>query len=108
MNGVAAKIAQKIGMFFQHEDRNAGASEKEAEHHSGRAAADDDAAGLQFLIHANCATSSSAAAINIQIEEWPNQTSVPRWFDSLGAIMVRVLSRISARHYKIVMLDARE
>lgn len=53
MNGVAPKIAQEIGMFFQHEDRHASARQKKAEHHSSRAAAGDDAARLEYSrIHA--------------------------------------------------------
>jgi hypothetical protein len=45
MNRVAAKIAIEIRVLFQHDDLDAGAGEKKAGHHSGRAAADDDAAG---------------------------------------------------------------
>jgi len=49
MNRVAAEIAQKIGVFFQDNHLHARAREKEAKHHSGRAAANDDATCLQFL-----------------------------------------------------------
>ena len=49
INGVAAEIAQEIGVFFQDNDLHAGAREKETKHHSGRAAANDDATCLQFL-----------------------------------------------------------
>jgi hypothetical protein len=44
MNGIAAKIAIEIGVFFQDGDIDAGAREKITGHHSGRAAADDKAA----------------------------------------------------------------
>ncbi len=43
MHGVAAKIAQEIGVLFQHRDLDAGAGQKKAEHHPGRPAADDTA-----------------------------------------------------------------
>jgi len=49
MNSVAAEIAQEIGVFFQYEDLHARACEKKGKHHSGRAAAYDDTARLQFL-----------------------------------------------------------
>jgi hypothetical protein len=45
MDRVAAKIAEEVGVFFQHRDIDAGAREQEAEHHAGRTAAGDDAAG---------------------------------------------------------------
>ena len=53
MNRVAPEIAQEIGVLFQHKDLHAGAREKEAEHHSGRAAANDDTMCLQFLRRSN-------------------------------------------------------
>jgi hypothetical protein len=43
VHSVAAKVTQKIGVFFQHHDLNAGARQKEAEHHSGRTAAGNTA-----------------------------------------------------------------
>ncbi len=45
MNGVAAKIAEKVGVFFEDEDFDAGASEKEAENYTSGPAADDAAGG---------------------------------------------------------------
>ena len=45
MNRITAKIAIEIRMLFQHDDIDSGAREKKARHHSGRATADDDAAG---------------------------------------------------------------
>ena len=44
MDRVAAKIAIEISVFFQHDDVDACACQKKPGHHSGRAAADDDAA----------------------------------------------------------------
>ena len=41
MHGVAAKIAEEVGVLFQHHDIDAGAAEQIAEHHSGGPAADD-------------------------------------------------------------------
>jgi len=40
MNRIAAKIAEEIGMFFQHHNGNSGACQKKSKHHSGRAASD--------------------------------------------------------------------
>ena len=50
MNRVAAKIAQEVAMFFQHDDVDAGAREKIAAHHAGRAAAHDANAGARFVL----------------------------------------------------------
>jgi hypothetical protein len=44
MDRVAAKIAQEVGMFLEHDDVNAGARQQEPEHHAGRPAARDAAA----------------------------------------------------------------
>src|SRR5581483_2781408 len=38
MNGVAAKISEKVGMFFQHGDLDAGSREQKTEHHPGGSA----------------------------------------------------------------------
>src|SRR5271170_1525288 len=49
MNGVAAKVAQEIGVFFQHHYINSGAGEQEATHHPrGAAAHDATARGDRF------------------------------------------------------------
>ena len=45
MHGVAAEVAEKIRMFFQHHDIDTGARQQKAEHHAGRAAAGDAACG---------------------------------------------------------------
>jgi hypothetical protein len=45
MDGIAAKVAQEIAMFLEHDDVNAGPREKEAEHESTRTAAGDAALG---------------------------------------------------------------
>ena len=41
MDGVAAEVAEEIGVLLQHDDLDAGAGEQEAEHHAGRSAAGD-------------------------------------------------------------------
>ena len=41
MHRVAAEVAEKIRMFFQHHDIDTGARQQKAEHHAGRTAADD-------------------------------------------------------------------
>ena len=43
MHGVAAKIAEEIGVLLQHHDIDPGAPQQIAEHHAGRPAADDAA-----------------------------------------------------------------
>ena len=45
MNRVAAKIAEKIGVFLQHHDIDAGARQQKSQHHSGGAAAGNAAPG---------------------------------------------------------------
>jgi len=43
VNGVAPKIAQKIGVFLQNNDVDAGARQQKAQHHSRRPAAGNSA-----------------------------------------------------------------
>ena len=50
MDGVAAEIAQEIGMLFEHQRLHAGAGEQQARHHPGRPAADDQKIGV-FVGH---------------------------------------------------------
>ena len=45
VDGVAAKVAKEVGVLLHHRHIHAGAGEQQTEHHSGRAAAGDDAAG---------------------------------------------------------------
>src|ERR1700675_4680959 len=45
VNGVAAEIAEEVGVFFEDEDFDASAGEKEAEHYAGGAASCDAAVG---------------------------------------------------------------
>ena len=45
MNGVAAEIAEEIGVLLQHDDIHPGARQEKAEHHSGRSAPGDAAFG---------------------------------------------------------------
>ena len=55
MDRVAAEIAKKILMLFQHRHVDAGAGQQEAEHHSGRAPADDTALLFERRIgHVSC------------------------------------------------------
>jgi len=49
MDRVAAKIAQEVRVFFQHDDIDAGTREQEAEHHAGRTAADDATTGREMF-----------------------------------------------------------
>src|SRR5207248_7075788 len=43
VDGVAAEIAQEVGMFFEHDHVDAGARQQKAEHHAGGPAAGDAA-----------------------------------------------------------------
>jgi hypothetical protein len=49
MDGVAAEVAEEVGVFFEDGHLNAGAGEKEAEHDAGGAAADDASGGGEGL-----------------------------------------------------------
>ena len=49
MNGVAAEIAQEIGMLLEHDDVDAGAREQKAQHEPARPAADDATARGNLL-----------------------------------------------------------
>jgi hypothetical protein len=51
MDRIAAKVAQKIGVLFQHDYIYSGARQQKAEHHSGRPSADDAALGLDGFCH---------------------------------------------------------
>ena len=51
VDGVAAEIAQEIGVLLQHHDVDAGAGQQKAQHHAGRAAAGDAAARVDGLGH---------------------------------------------------------
>ena len=51
MDGVAAEIAQEVGVLFQHGDGDAGARQQKAEHHAGRSAAGDAAGGFDRRSH---------------------------------------------------------
>lgn len=46
MDSVAAKVAEKIGVLFEHLDFNSGACEQKAKNHASGTAADDAASGL--------------------------------------------------------------
>src|SRR5271170_1171606 len=49
VNGVAAKIAQKVRVFFQHHHINARSGEQKAEHHSRRPSSGNAALSLNGL-----------------------------------------------------------
>src|ERR1700689_5824099 len=46
MNGVAAEIAQEVGVFLQHQDLDSGARQQIPQHHSSGPAARDTAGSL--------------------------------------------------------------
>ena len=45
VDGVAAEVAEEVGVFFEDDDVDAGAGKEEAEHHAGGTTADDAAGG---------------------------------------------------------------
>jgi hypothetical protein len=47
MYRVAAKIPKEVGMLLQYDDIDAGAREKESQHHAGRAAANNATIDIQ-------------------------------------------------------------
>jgi hypothetical protein len=49
MNGVAAKVAQEIGVLLKHDDVDSGTRQQEAEHEPARPAADDAATGRNLF-----------------------------------------------------------
>ena len=49
MNGVAAEIAQEVGMFLQHHHIDARTREQKAEHETARPAANNATPGGQLL-----------------------------------------------------------
>ena len=49
MDGVAAEVAEEVGVLFEHGDGDAGAGEEIAEHDAGRASANDAAGGVLDL-----------------------------------------------------------
>jgi hypothetical protein len=51
MDGVTAKIAQKIGVLLDHKDIHSRPSQQETEHHSGRPTAHDAAFGFESRHH---------------------------------------------------------
>src|SRR5215472_8617361 len=58
VDGVAAKIAEEIGVLLEDDDIQSCAGEQVAEHHAGRAAAHDTASGAEILRHPDAAASS--------------------------------------------------
>src|SRR2546423_13309664 len=54
MNRVATKIAEEIGVFFEHEHIHARSRQQEAQHHSGGPASGDAASRLHSFSHSIC------------------------------------------------------
>ena len=52
MNGVAAEVAEEIGVLLEHHDVNRHPRKKKAQHHARWSASDDAAARSQYLRHA--------------------------------------------------------
>jgi hypothetical protein len=51
MNGIAAKVAEKICVLLEYDDLHARSSQQKTEHHSGWSAANDAALGLKSRRH---------------------------------------------------------
>jgi hypothetical protein len=56
---IAAEIAEKIRMFFHHDDLDACAREQESEHHPGRSTANNAAGRIQPLAHSRTSRQNS-------------------------------------------------
>ncbi len=52
VHGVAAEVPQEVLVLLQHGDLDTGAGHEQAEHHPGRATADDEAGRALFIRHA--------------------------------------------------------
>jgi hypothetical protein len=50
MDGVAAEVAQEVGVLFHHRDVDAAAGKQQAQHDSGGTAAGDDACGVLDVV----------------------------------------------------------
>ena len=59
VHGVAAEVAQEVGVLLQHRDRDAGPRQQQAEHHAGGSTTDDEAGRAGTIHHA---LNSSAVA----------------------------------------------
>ena len=66
MDGVAAEVAQEIGVLLEHHDVDAGARQQKAEHHAGRPAAGDGAS-----------SHSGSHAESGRSRTWPPSSAVP-------------------------------
>jgi hypothetical protein len=53
MDGVAAEIAQEVCMLFEHDNVNALARKKKAQHYAGGTASGNATASVDRVIHAN-------------------------------------------------------
>ncbi len=49
MDGIAAEVAQEVGVFLEHDDIDAGAREQKTQHEAAWASADDGAPGGELL-----------------------------------------------------------
>ena len=78
MDGVAAKIAEEIGVLLEHEHIDAGTREQEAQHHSRRTAADDAAANGKGFGHRQPPSSISFCCLSMN----SLVLSIPRWLST--------------------------
>ena len=62
MDSIAAKVAQEVGVFFQHQRPHARAREQQSGHHAGRSAADDE--------HSRFACRVWTAPLGIRLSCW--------------------------------------
>src|SRR5258706_2408780 len=75
VDGVAAKIAQEIGMFLEDHHINAGARQQEAEHHAGRPSTSDATGRIDGVLHeSECRTGGSSAQFAASMAEEPPPT----------------------------------
>jgi hypothetical protein len=75
VDGVAAEIAEEVGVFFQYHDIDAGACQQQSRHHPGRPPAGNATAYRDFL-HTRPPCHPCRDAANPAI--WPHWTQTPR------------------------------
>ena len=86
MDGVAAEVAQEIGVFFQHDDVDAGAGEKKPEHHAGRAAAGDGASRGDLLGRHVCSYLAAIPSFRRKPESRAPNSSCNYWIPAFAGM----------------------
>ena len=103
MNGVAAKIAQEVGVLLQHHHRHAGARQQKAEHHAGRSPAGNAAGGFDSgfrhrrpFTHGNSPDVCRSRAARKAFKKRQRNDPVPR-FNACGGMTCHAMFAIIGR-----------